>query len=172
VVGLFNWDYDEAAEVSVDLARCGLAPPRSYLLYDFWAQKFVGAFSGTYRVRLNPRGCQVLHVTPRPDVPTVIGSDRHMTGALSAAEVRWDPPSLRLTGRTPWSGAAEVRLFVYDPANRPPSDSPPNSGGLGEEATGSAAEMIEAHLLRLSVPVAEPAGTRWSVTLHPQWVVR
>jgi len=163
VIGLFNWSHDQEAELACDLARCGLDPKATYLLFDFWRREFLGKVVGRHSTRLRPRQCQVLHVVPDADRPTLIGADRHVTGAFAAESVAWDAESATLRGTSAGPPGTTTRLYIYLPPawRRPPL-----------AARGCEAEVVGADCLRLAVTFPETGRLDWSVSLDREGAVR
>jgi len=163
VIGLFNWSYDQEAELTVDFARCGLDPKATFLLFDFWRREFLGKGTARQTVRLRPRQCQVLHVLPDADRPTLVGTDRHVTGAFAAESVAWDAESAALHGSSAGPRGSTTHLYVYLPPawRRPPL-----------AARGCEAEVIGADCLRLGVTFPEGGRLDWSVSLDKTAGVR
>ncbi|MTR31801.1 hypothetical protein GMD62_05465 [Pseudoflavonifractor sp. BIOML-A14] len=75
-------------QCSLPLERLALDPEKTYLAYDFWAQKFLGEVRGDFRCRALGLGeCQAVAFHEKPAFPALIASDRHVSmDAVSVLE--------------------------------------------------------------------------------------
>lgn len=79
-------------KITLKFAAAGLDPEQSYLLFDFWNQKFLGKVRGRYSVRLKPHQCEVISLRPDEHHPQLMGTDRHITmGGVEIRAEKWDP---------------------------------------------------------------------------------
>lgn len=100
-VAVFNWDAERADEVTVDLARLGLAASEQdvYVGFDFWADAFVPAFAQRITLPLPPSSCRVLAVHRQLERPQLVSTSRHVTqGAVDLVSVQWDAAQRTLSG--------------------------------------------------------------------------
>jgi hypothetical protein len=108
VVGLFNWDEKEPAHIACPVERIGLPRADGYVGFDYWADEFVGPFSGSLTSDLPPASCRILAIRPISAHPQVIGTSRHITqGVPDLLEERWDPNPRILRGKS--------RVVAHDP---------------------------------------------------------
>ncbi|MCL5096131.1 MAG: alpha-galactosidase [Candidatus Omnitrophica bacterium] len=110
VVGLFNWTLDSGAgpggnvgEPQNAIVKFGkhldLKPDRRYLVYDFWRQQYLGAFTNELRVGLPPASCRVLVIREETDAPQFLGDNRHIVNGAGALErIQWDKGFQTLSG--------------------------------------------------------------------------
>lgn len=80
------------------LERLALDPAKTYIAYDFWAQKYLGEVSGSFSCAPLALGCcQVVAFYEKPTAPTVVASDRHVSmDAVSVLEHEYEGGVLRL----------------------------------------------------------------------------
>jgi len=122
VLGLFNWDVDEPAEITVDLAEIGrpAGADDPYLGYDYWENEFIPPFTGRRTFRLRPSSCRVVTLHRQLDRPQLVGTSRHVTqGAVDLVAVAWDDDAkiLRGTSRVVARDPYELRIATPgDPA--------------------------------------------------------
>ena len=99
VVGLFNWEEKEQAHISCSTERIGLPRADRYVAFDYWANEFIGPFSGSLESDLPPSSCRILAVRPVSGQPQVIGTSRHITqGVPDLLEEKWDAGTRTLHG--------------------------------------------------------------------------
>jgi len=100
VLGLFNWT-PKGATRAVTFEEIGLTRDQRYVLYDYWGEDFIGPVEGSYSSVLPPTSCRVLSVHALRDHPFLVSTSRHVTqGAVDLLDVRWDPHSKKLVGRS------------------------------------------------------------------------
>ena len=95
------------ATSAVQLDALGLDPEAEYLVFDFWAQKYLGRTSRRLHCPpLAPGHCQILALVPVKNVPQLLASSRHVsmdavsmaisagwqTRSRSPSPVRPEPP--------------------------------------------------------------------------------
>jgi hypothetical protein len=115
VIGLFNWNEREPADVDCPLERIGLPEAERFVGYDYWADRFVPPFAGRLRQTLPPGSCRVLAVRPESDRPQLVSTSRHVAqGIVDVLEEKWDGAELRLEGssRVVARDAYELRILV------------------------------------------------------------
>lgn len=101
VVGLFNWDEKAPAEVNYDLGKLGLDARARYTAFDFWENRFLGAFQGALQQTLPGGTCRILAVRPVADHPQLLSTSRHITqGMVDVLEETWNGRSKILQGRS------------------------------------------------------------------------
>jgi hypothetical protein len=82
---------EQPQSITLDLAQAGLDPARSYAVWSFWDNKFLGTAKGTWSTpSLKGWACQHLVFTPidgtAANAPVLIGSNLHISS--SVAEIK------------------------------------------------------------------------------------
>jgi len=116
VVGLFNWRDKEGVSVTVDPRVLGLddGGTGGYVGFDYWADKFVGPFSGELKSELRPSSCRIISIRPVVDRPVLVGTSRHVTqGIIDVVEEKWNPKTPALTGRSRVVAGDPYELRVF-----------------------------------------------------------
>jgi hypothetical protein len=99
VIGLFNWDENQPAEIAYEMGKLGLDPQATYVAFDFWADKFVEPIRGMLRQTLPGGRCRILAVRPRADHPQLLSTSRHIAQCtVDVLDERWDPAARTLSG--------------------------------------------------------------------------
>jgi hypothetical protein len=107
VVSLFNWT-DQPADCRLAFADCGLDPQQEYLVYEFWAQRFMGRHRGVFEARIEGRSNLLLAIHPDLGRPQFLSTNRHVTqGGVCVTRHEWDAATRTLT--------IGVRLVADDP---------------------------------------------------------
>ena len=71
----------------------GLDENKQYLVFEFWAKKFAGAFKGSFTPDTISKkyNCQVYCFREKLDHPQVLATNRHIScGGLDLKELKWD----------------------------------------------------------------------------------
>lgn len=161
VVGLFNWQEKEPAEIEISAERLGLPDAASYVGFDYWAGEFLPPFSGSLKARLEPGSCRVLAIRPAATHPQIISTSRHATqGIVELSDERWDAASRMLgaTSRLVANDPCEIRLAL-------PAD--------GSSWRVSQVEVIGADDGKTTATiVAGPPGIRFTLKSPSSGVVR
>jgi hypothetical protein len=82
-------------------------------VFDFWNQELLGVFKNRLQVEVVSHDTRVMLIHPRLDHPQLIGLSRHISGAYSIRELRWDAAANRLRGTSETVAGAPYTLFVY-----------------------------------------------------------
>jgi hypothetical protein len=95
-------------------SKMGLEANQSYLLFDFWNQKFLGKVQGQYAVDLPPHACQVLSLRLASGHPQLVGTDRHVTvGAVELKDEKWDAGRRQLSLKVSLVQDYPTTLTIY-----------------------------------------------------------
>jgi Melibiase/Alpha galactosidase C-terminal beta sandwich domain len=115
VVALTNWRSSTATRQLSFAAQLGLNPDALYVVFDFWQQKLLGEFKGTLDVTIEPHDTRVLLIHTFEDLPQLVGTSRHISGAYSIKELTWDGPHNRLRGTSDTVPGDNYTLWIYVP---------------------------------------------------------
>jgi hypothetical protein len=118
VVDVFNTT-DGERTVAMDLAAdLHLESGQRYLVFDFWAGRFLGAYDRMLHLKLPPFGSVLFSARRFTGVPQILSTSRHITqGAVDLRRVAWDGSGRTLTvesacvAHDPYA----VHLYVPDP---------------------------------------------------------
>ncbi len=114
VVGLYNWA-DRPALKTLRFADLGLVPGQSYLIFDFWNEKFLGVFRDSLQADVPTHGVRALLIHEPAGHPQVLATSRHISAAVSLDSVQWDSAKNMLQGTSKTISGATYTLFVYVP---------------------------------------------------------
>ena len=157
-IGLFNWNANDNLKLKVCFADCGLEAEKSYTLFDFWAQKMLGIFSGQFETILPPSGCQVLFVNELDEQPRIIGTDRHVTGAIGLKEFNYCADTMEIDGISEGPAATSIRHYIHVPFGQGP-----------QEVEGGCCEVAQPGVLRMEIRLPDDgqqlAVRAWKIKL-------
>lgn len=110
VLARFNWRQQKldwkrpgTPETQVKFADLGLAQDREYLVFEFWTQKFLGKFKGSFTAPAQDAssGLQVFAIREAREHPWVLSTTRHISqGGVSLLDERWDSGKKVLSGKS------------------------------------------------------------------------
>lgn len=121
VVATTNWK-DESISRSISFeSMLGLDPQKSYLIFDFWNQQFLGVYKNEIELDIEPHDTRVLHVRPLLQRPQVLATNRHISGAYSIESLKWNEKKQILSGLSKTIANVSYSLFIYFPNDFSPS---------------------------------------------------
>jgi len=97
------WELKGAPEQEVKFADLGLPADREYLVFEFWNQKFLGKFKGSFTAPAMDEntGMDVFAIREAREHPWVISTTRHLSqGGVSLLDEKWDPSANVLSGKS------------------------------------------------------------------------
>ncbi|MDX9880599.1 MAG: fibronectin type III domain-containing protein [Prolixibacteraceae bacterium] len=106
-VAFYNTSDTSETKIGVSLAgdpafgALGLDPDKSYYVYDFWDDMYLGRFRGAERLEQNLRPGETRMMSVREDVghPQLISTNRHiLQGAVDTENIQWDDNRKILSG--------------------------------------------------------------------------
>ena len=115
VVSVFNWG-DQPREFRVPFAALGLDENKTYLLWEFWNGKLVGAQRGNMEARVEPRSNLLLAVHELLQRPQFLSTDRHLAqGAVELGDLGWNQDRCELALGLKMVGDDPLTVFVHVP---------------------------------------------------------
>ena len=98
VVALFNWHEYKDVTIAMAPSELGLDPASRYLVYDFWADRYVGLLHGPKEVRLKKQSCMLVAIRQEENHPQFLSVSRHITqGGVCVKEIEWNRRKLCLS---------------------------------------------------------------------------
>ncbi len=95
------YHFKGAPQQEVKFADLGLPADREYLVYEFWNQKFLGKFKGSFTAGAMDEntGMDVFAIREARAHPWIISTSRHISqGGVDLLDVRWNDRSKTLSG--------------------------------------------------------------------------
>ncbi|MFO8026964.1 MAG: alpha-galactosidase [Opitutales bacterium] len=102
VLHRLNWSSDAAAAERVRFEDIGLHPEKEYLVYEFWTDRFLGAFQGDFEVpELSAMGLRSYAIREKQSRPQLLSTNRHLSqGAAELESCAWEDDGHSLVGRS------------------------------------------------------------------------
>lgn len=115
VLMLQNWN-DREKTYNIHFAKLGLDEQKSYLVFRFWDQRFLGEFRGKVPLRVKAERGESYAIRGVPRQPWVLSTDMHLTqGGVELKGVRYDPSTEELSGIAERHPGDEGHVVVYVP---------------------------------------------------------
>jgi hypothetical protein len=99
----FPAETDSEAQQEVQFADLGLHDDRDYVVFEFWSQKFLGKFRGSFTAPPmdDNNGMQVFAIREARAHPWVLSTTRHISqGGVSVLDLKWNAAAKTLSGRS------------------------------------------------------------------------
>ena len=162
----YNPDADSENGIEVELGTSstfggmGLNPARSYYVYDFWNDAFVGKFPGNGKLQqtLRKGEARMMSVHEAEKNPQVISSNRHiMQGYTDVSGIQWDTVGIRLKGTSKVVGAETYKLVIATNGCK----------AVSCKAADAKVKLIrgaDANLIILAIDKPENGTIEWSIS--------
>ena len=143
--------------LKLSFRKLGLDPSISYLVYDFWADHFMGDHRGSLTALVKLAACRILAFHPAQEHPQLLSTNRHVTqGGIELKDLRWDESRCELRGKSDLVGEEEYRIAVHVPRGY-------NLVELKADSEEFRADSGPTHLIRLSLKHPRDKTVSWHV---------
>jgi hypothetical protein len=115
VAGITNWRSETATRKFSLVEKLGLDAGSSHIIFDFWSQKLLGMFGDDVEIEIGPHDTRVLSIHPALNRPQLVGNSRHITGAYSILDEKWDATTKTLSGTSQSVPGTPYTLWFYVP---------------------------------------------------------
>jgi hypothetical protein len=150
------------APVALSVTELGLDTARTYVAFDFWGNRAVGAFKGTLTLgAVAEHDVQVVCLRERTETPQLLSTNRHFScGAVDVSDVRWDGTAL--VGASTGAPGEVVVLAVTEPPGWEAAsvESPDARAQLGERSEPTGTNGVR---WRKVVLAAQGTAVRWTI---------
>jgi hypothetical protein len=160
VVGLVNWRQTKATKQISFSQKLGLDPSTPCVVFDYWNQRPLGIFKDRMEVEIEPHDTRVLHIHPLLERPQLIGISRHISGAYSVLDLKWDAAKSALRGSAQTVPGDTYTLYVHVPDGLAVAKIEAASAGVGAVPArkNRAGNCLMIHLAGQQAPI------EWQVT--------
>ncbi len=115
VVAMTNWSRERAVRRLSFSEKLGLDDDQRFVVFDFWKQRLVGTFDREMIVEIEPHDTRVFFIRRLLDRPQLIGTSRHITGAVSIRNLSWDNSASTLRGVSRTVPDSEYSFWIHVP---------------------------------------------------------
>ncbi len=166
VAGFFNPNLEHPVEKHFTLDRIWLDTQKTYLLYDFWNEKFLGEIQGDIKITVDPGCVRLMSIHEKKSVPQFISTTRHaMQGAVEIENITFDNASGVLQGVSTAPVGNRFDVIVYVPDGYSWS---PVQNKLYDDFRYFTIKMVDNKILRVRLDFADTSRIEWNVCFHKQ----
>ena len=162
----YNPDAESENLIEVELGKSstfggmGLNPLKSYYVFDFWNDTFVGKFAGKGKLRqiLRKGEARMMSVHQVEKNPQVISSNRHvMQGYTDVSDIKWDSLGKILKGISKVIGGETYKLVIATNGNKAISCQ-------AADATVKLIKNADTNLIVLAIEKPENGTIEWNIS--------
>lgn len=85
--------------IKLDACMLGLDTKKSYWMYDFWGEQYLGTFKRDKQVDIPAQSCRLFRLTEAMPHPWILATDMHVRqGDCEISNVRWDAKTNTISG--------------------------------------------------------------------------
>jgi hypothetical protein len=162
----YNGDFEHEKSIGINLAgetvegAVGLDPRKTYHVYDFWNDNYIGIYKGSDRLeqKLRQGEARMMSVREVTTQPRVLSADRHiMQGYLDMSDEKWDNGKKILSGTSNVVGGDPYILTIAP------------QGFLPERVSSSNPDVrislikCDNGLFRIKIESAKNATIKWQI---------
>jgi hypothetical protein len=160
VLHRLNWSDHPADTTLLKFEDMGLDRGKTYLVYEFWSRKFLGAFRGSVELpTIKPMGLDSFAIREQLDHPQIVSTSRHLSqGGVDLVTVEWKNNILAGRSRVVTGDTYQIAVHVS-----------PDFHLLTATMAGQPAEMTrEGELARVSFVPAMTGEIEWQMTFSSE----
>jgi alpha-galactosidase len=159
LASFFNSHETEPLARTFPLRRLWLAPEKTYLVWDFWKNQFLGEISGEISVRTEPASVTHLAIHEKRDAPQFLSSSRHiLQGAVEVENFAWDESKQTLSGTSVAPAGTKNSVSVFLPARYFKNDPTKTTLNYGRWQAA-----VEGQILKVHLDFADAERLEWTV---------
>ena len=164
VAGFFNPDLEHPVEKHFTLDRIRLDQNKTYLVYDFWNEEFLGERRGEIRLLVGPGSVRLVSIHEKKTVPQFISTTRHtLQGLVEIENIFFEESSDVLKGVSVAPAGNRHEVIVYMPEGYSWS---PVENTLYEDFGQYTVKMVDSKILRIRLDFSDCSRIEWSVRFH------
>lgn len=112
-----NTDFNSTKVTALNFKDLGLDSTKSYTVYDFWNQKYMGVFKTSYECGApGAKDVQVFALREVKDRPFIISTNRHISqGGVDLVNVAWNAQTKTLSGASKVVSGDPYIITLYLP---------------------------------------------------------
>jgi hypothetical protein len=161
IAGFFNTDLQSPVEKQFLLQRLWLDPAKTYLVWDFWKQQFIGEISGEIKVPVQPGSVTLLSLHEKTGRPQLISTDRHvMQGGIEMEEISYNENTKTISGISTGPLNTAHNVFIYSPEEHPWTWA---GSGLFKDFGSYNLKLVDKHFTRVYVRFDAAEKVNWEI---------
>jgi len=157
VVALINFDETQNKTLTLNAKTAGLDPVATYLLYDYWHDKYLGSMLGEQAFDIVCQSCILLAVRKEQLNPQILSVNRHITqDSISLIDVNWNDFSDTLRGVSDVVGDDEYRITLHIPDEYTLESADCDSGSIDYT-------IVSPNVAKVKINCCENTRVTWSI---------
>jgi hypothetical protein len=164
VAGFFNPELSNPIVKKYPLHRLWLKPNVSYLVYDFWNERFLGEIKDSIAMQIDPGSVQLVSIREKKGIPQFLSTTRHvMQGIVEIEEIHFDSTQNTLSGISlgPEGSVHDVIIYLPETYYWMPSQTK-----LFDTSPNYTMKMVDQGILRIRLQFLESTKISWKIALH------
>ncbi len=166
VAGFFNPDLLQSVLKKYPMSRLWLKPGTTYLVYDFWNERFLGEIKDSITLNIDPGSVKLVSIHEKKGIPQFLSTSRHaMQGAIEIEEINFDSTKNTLSGISIGPEGSSHDMIIYLPSNYYWM---PSQTKLYDTFTNYSVKMVDQGILRVRLEFVENTQISWSIDVKKQ----
>lgn len=164
VLALFNANQQKSITHNLYFDRLELDREKTYLVYDFWLEKYLGEINHELNLTVLPESVTLLSIHEKKEFPFVISTNRHiLQGALELETVNWDEENKILSGvsLSPKNSNHVISIYIPQPQYWEQSEK-----SLYKDFNHFTTKLVNEHILNLKLRFENTEKIEWSVDFN------
>ncbi|MBN1895972.1 alpha-galactosidase [bacterium] len=161
VAGFFNPDLERPVEKRFSCDRMRLDPNKTYLVYDFWNEAFLGEIRGEIGLSVDPGGVRLVSIHEKKTFPQFISTTRHsLQGLVEIEDVFFEDSLNVLKGISLAPAGSRHDVIIYMPDGYSWS---PVENKLFQDFGNFTIKMVDSKFLRIRLDFSGVERIEWEV---------
>jgi len=162
LVACFNKSLKDIVVKKFPLSRLWLESSKTYLVFDFWKQQFMGEITREINAEVHPGSVTLLAVHEKLGHPQFIGTDRHvLQGAIEVEQVSWDEKNNSLSGISTGALGTSYNVLIYIPRE---TNWAWNGKTLFYDFENYTLKFVDKHILQVHIHFDKRESVNWKIS--------
>jgi hypothetical protein len=161
IAGFFNPDLKDRVDKCFTMDRLWLDDNKTYLVYDFWNEKYLGETKGKIHISVDPASVRLVSIHEKKGIPQFISTTRHaMQGYVEIENINFDVNSGILKGVSTAPSGCKFDVILYVPDGYSWS---PVQNNLYDDFKDYTIKMVDSKILRIRLDFSNSPRIEWKV---------
>jgi len=164
VAAFFNASLEKTVQRRFSLKRFWIDPDKTYVVFDFWKQQFVGEVTSVLDLTIEPGSVTLLALHEKTGKPQFVSTDRHvMQGAIEIETVSWNENTKTYSGISKGPLSTSHNISVYIPKEHPWTWS---GSALFRDHDSYSLKLVNKNIVRVHVSFEKSDTVRWEINMN------
>jgi len=162
IAAFFNASLIESVEKKFPLNRLWLKSDKTYLVFDFWKQQFIGEITSEINVTVQPGSVTLLALHEKSGEAQFISTDRHvMQGAIEIENLNWNAETKTFSGISLGPLGSSHNVSVYFPGEHPWTWG--SSSVLFRDYDSYSIKLVDNNIIRVHARFEKSDRVEWQI---------